>query len=220
MLDMTFQMNRLREIREHKGMTLEEVANAANTTLATIQRFETGTRNVNLKWLEKLAKIYGVGIHELVSQSDETRKNKKSMLKYSTVGSKEDIPSGTDLIPIYGTASGAGDTIIINFDQEIGHVLRHPSQAKIVNPWAFRVHGDSMAPRYRDGELAFVNGGYEPSKDEDCVIELNDGGVLLKMFIRKTAKEIIWAQLNPPKESKSLLTNVRAFHEVVGRGKF
>lgn len=220
MLDMTFDMNRLREIREHLGMTLEQVATAANTTLATIQRFETGTRNVNLKWLEKLAKIYGIGVHELVAPSDEIRKNRKSILKSSIIGSKEEVQFGTDFIPVYGTVSGAGDTIIINFDQEIGTVLRHPSQANVVKAWAFRVHGDSMAPRYRDGELAFVNGGYEPSKDDDCVIELNDGAILIKTFIRKTSKEVIWSQLSPPKELKSFLKDIRAIHEVVGRGKF
>lgn len=60
-------MNRLRIVREMKKKTLEEVGEAMGTTRATIQRFETGGRNISLIWLEKLADYYGVNIAELVT---------------------------------------------------------------------------------------------------------------------------------------------------------
>ena len=60
-------MNRLRIVREMKKKTLEEVGEAMGTTRATIQRFETGGRNISLAWLERLADYYGVNIAELVT---------------------------------------------------------------------------------------------------------------------------------------------------------
>lgn len=144
--------------------------------------------------------------------------NKKTTLKSSNAGSREELHSGPDLIPVLGTASGANDVIIINFDQEIGRVLRHPNQANVKNAFSVEVYGDSMSPRFKHGELAFINGGFFPTKDGDCLIELKDGGSLIKIFIQKTDKEITWAQLNPPKEVKSLLRDIKAIHAVVGRG--
>lgn len=59
-------MNRLREIRESTGLTLAQVAEAVKCTPMTIQRFETGKRNISLRWLEKLAKFYKKSVAELV----------------------------------------------------------------------------------------------------------------------------------------------------------
>ncbi len=67
-------MNRLKIIREQAGYTQEEVATAHNVTPQTIQRFEKGTRNVSLSWLERLAKFYDVRVSALVDEigaSDE-----------------------------------------------------------------------------------------------------------------------------------------------------
>jgi transcriptional regulator with XRE-family HTH domain len=61
-------MNRLKIIREQAGFTQEEVAVAHKVTAQTIQRFEKGTRNVSLSWLEKLAKFYSVRVSALVDE--------------------------------------------------------------------------------------------------------------------------------------------------------
>ena len=61
-------MNRLKIIREQAGFTQEEVATAHKVTAQTIQRFEKGTRNVSLSWLEKLAKFYSVRVSALVDE--------------------------------------------------------------------------------------------------------------------------------------------------------
>ncbi|MGE0108180.1 MAG: helix-turn-helix domain-containing protein [Bdellovibrionales bacterium] len=66
-------MNRLRIVREKKDKTLEQVAQAMKSTRGTIQRFETGQRNVTLSWLERLADFYGVNIAELVTDEFESQ---------------------------------------------------------------------------------------------------------------------------------------------------
>ena len=50
-------INRLRDIRRQKGMTLADVAAACNppTTAQTIGRLETGTRNLSLVWMNRIA---------------------------------------------------------------------------------------------------------------------------------------------------------------------
>jgi transcriptional regulator with XRE-family HTH domain len=55
-------INRIRDIRRQKGMTLAEVAAACEppTTAQTIGRLETGMRNLSLVWMNRIASALGV----------------------------------------------------------------------------------------------------------------------------------------------------------------
>lgn len=50
-------INRIRDFRKGKGWTLADLAGACDppTTAQTIGRLETGTRNLSLKWMERIA---------------------------------------------------------------------------------------------------------------------------------------------------------------------
>ena len=55
-------INRIRDIRREKGLTLAEVAARCSppTTAQTIGRLETGTRNLSLGWMNRIAAALGV----------------------------------------------------------------------------------------------------------------------------------------------------------------
>lgn len=55
-------INRIRDIRKEKGMTLADVAAACEppTTAQTIGRLETGMRNLSLGWMNRIAAALGV----------------------------------------------------------------------------------------------------------------------------------------------------------------
>ena len=55
-------INRIRDIRRQKGMTLADVAARCTpaTTAQTIGRLETGTRNLSLTWMNRIATALGV----------------------------------------------------------------------------------------------------------------------------------------------------------------
>lgn len=55
-------INRIRDIRIEKGMTLAQVAAACEppTTAQTIGRLETGMRNLSLTWMNRIAAALGV----------------------------------------------------------------------------------------------------------------------------------------------------------------
>jgi transcriptional regulator with XRE-family HTH domain len=55
-------INRIRDVRKEKGMTLAEVAAACDppTTAQTVGRLETGMRNLSLGWMNKIAAALGV----------------------------------------------------------------------------------------------------------------------------------------------------------------
>lgn len=67
-------INRLRDIRKAKGWTLAELADACDppTTAQTIGRLETGTRNLSIKWMDRIANALEIDPETLV-RSDRSR---------------------------------------------------------------------------------------------------------------------------------------------------
>lgn len=68
-------INRIRDVRTLKGLTLAEVAEACSppTTAQTIGRLETGMRNLSLAWMNRIAAALGVEPETLVrSDHDDT----------------------------------------------------------------------------------------------------------------------------------------------------
>lgn len=55
-------INRIRDIRKEKGLTLADLAEACDppTTAQTIGRLETGMRNLSIKWMDRIAAALAV----------------------------------------------------------------------------------------------------------------------------------------------------------------
>lgn len=66
-------INRIREVRKARGMTLEDVARrcAPPTTAQTIGRLETGMRTLSIDWLNRIAAALGVDGNELIGRPDD-----------------------------------------------------------------------------------------------------------------------------------------------------
>lgn len=66
-------INRIRDIRREKGLTLADVAERCSppTTPQTIGRLETGTRELSLKWMNRIAAALGVD-PELLVRGEES----------------------------------------------------------------------------------------------------------------------------------------------------
>jgi len=65
------------------------------------------------------------------------------------------------------------------------------------NAYALEVTGDSMAPLYRDGDVLIVSPNAVPRKGDRVVLRTTDGEVMAKVLVRRTAKTIELAALNP-----------------------
>lgn len=67
-------MNRIRDIRKAKGLTLADLAAACDppTTAQTIGRLETGTRSLSLTWMNRIAAALGVDPASLMRADQAT----------------------------------------------------------------------------------------------------------------------------------------------------
>ncbi|ANU08292.1 helix-turn-helix domain-containing protein [Paraurantiacibacter namhicola] len=81
-------INRIRDIRKQKGMTLAEVAAACTpaTTAQTIGRLETGMRNLSLAWMNRIGAALGVDPEMLLK--GEERDDPKIVARLTEAGAE------------------------------------------------------------------------------------------------------------------------------------
>ncbi|WP_084007550.1 helix-turn-helix domain-containing protein [Leuconostoc mesenteroides] len=63
-------MNRLRELRNERGLTLRELGYVINTSNQNISNWEVGRSSPNIEYLIKLANYFHVSIDYLVGRID------------------------------------------------------------------------------------------------------------------------------------------------------
>jgi phage repressor protein C with HTH and peptisase S24 domain len=65
------------------------------------------------------------------------------------------------------------------------------------NAYALEVAGDSMEPLYREGDILIVSPNSAPRKGDRVVVRTTGGEVMAKVLVRRSAKTVELASLNP-----------------------
>ena len=149
-------INRIRDIRKEKGLTLAEVAERCSppTTAQTIGRLEPGMRQLSLTWMNRIAAALGVEPQVLV-RSEESGQPK--VVARLTDGGAEALPAPRDAIlptqlaeegPMVALAIEVGGGEYLAGDQLW---LRQVADDRI---WHRLINRDVLAPR-PGGRFAF-----------------------------------------------------------------
>jgi len=123
-------------------------------------------------------------------------------------------------IPVLGTAEGSEEAAFqLQSGNPIDHVRRPPGVASAVDVYAIYVVGDSMTPRFDEGELIYVS-GKRPARPGDYVVVQaagEDGEITAwcKRLVRKGGKSITLEQFNPPMTFKVPVKQAVAVHRVL-----
>lgn len=80
--------DKLRNLRENKGLTLIKLSNELNISKTSLANYESGTRRVPLDILIKFSDYYSVSVDDLLdipfSKTNENNKNEFIEAKYKT----------------------------------------------------------------------------------------------------------------------------------------
>ncbi|MEN9683166.1 MAG: hypothetical protein RLZZ427_917 [Pseudomonadota bacterium] len=148
-------INRIRDIRRSRNLTLAEVAARCvpPTTAQTIGRLETGLRQLSLSWMNRIAAALEVEPHLLVRSSDVPQ---PSYIARVTETGAEALPAPREAI--LPSALG-GDGALVALAIEVGHgeyragdqvwLRQHPPA-----DYARLLNRDVLAPR-AGGRFAF-----------------------------------------------------------------
>jgi phage repressor protein C with HTH and peptisase S24 domain len=122
---------------------------------------------------------------------------------------------GPDL-PIMGRAHGAGGSYITLNTGRVGMTERPAFLIGVTDAFAFYVVEDSMVPRFKPGELCYVNPNKPPVAGDDVLIEFEDGSGVVKELIRQTEGKVTVRQHNPPKTLSYDLAKVKTIRFIQG----
>ena len=114
-------INRIREIRKAKGLTLADLALACDppTTAQTIGRLETGMRNLSTKWMDRIGAALEVDPQVLVRSDNQA---KAKVVAELGLGEPEALarPREAVLPSEIAASENAADMLVIEITASIG----------------------------------------------------------------------------------------------------
>lgn len=208
----------VRERREALKMSQIELAQAVNTTQATIDKIENH-RSMRSRFLPAIFDVLGLPLDELTKGAISPPKPNASFPPRFQRFSQDRS------IPVYGqTEAGPNGRFIMN-GMKVADVFCPPGLEDVPEAYAVRVYGTSMEPRYRAGETVWLNPRLPVRAGDDVVVQLkakSDGDEMasyIKEFKSKSSKVLRLWQHNPeegePKELDFDADDVFSVHKVV-----
>lgn len=223
---------RVAERLQALGKGAVAVATAAGLERTYIRDIITGKKKtVTVDKLPLLAKALGTTVEYLTLASDEPGEipAQAPLPPPNTDLSKaEDIPNfrpfgGVRDVPEYGAAAGGkrGDADFRFNGQTVDMAPRPPGIANKKDVYALRVTGESMSPKYEEGERIYVDPHRSPAIMDYVVVELHSseegepGDGFIKRLVRRTPTKFVVSQFNPPKELEFDRDEVKSLHRVI-----
>jgi phage repressor protein C with HTH and peptisase S24 domain len=116
------------------------------------------------------------------------------------------LPVQRPTVPLVGFAQAGAGGFFDDAGFPTGHgwdLIELPTQST-ASSYALKVHGDSMLPLYRNGDVLIVEPGATVRKGDRVVVKTNAGEVMAKVLERQTAKSVSLVSLNPEHPNREL----------------
>ena len=173
--------NRIKFWRRQRGWTLQQLADAADTTRAQIDKLERGTRRLTVDWMVRLAKPLGCDPRSLMD-----------MAAFPAAPPSDVIPV-FPLRPVRKTAGGY-------------KLYRATAPATVPRPYflngatnayAVIVPDHACAPALRVGQTAFLSPAQKPRAEQPVCVTHSDQSCAFYIFIRRAKDKIHLRQTQP-----------------------
>lgn len=194
---------RILEARKKAGLTQQELASLVNVTKAAVSAWER-TAVPRQDKIEAIAKATKVSVEWLLIGAEPAGEGDVQLTSNGVVLSTVDFPT-RKTIPVYGQAvAGVNGEFVFN-GIKLFEVLCPPQLSHVNNAYGVQVSGDSMYPRYEDGEIVYVDPSRRVKKGDYVVAQImmeNETDLpqaFVKKFVRHNEQELVLEQFNPAK---------------------
>ncbi|MBL4836055.1 MAG: helix-turn-helix transcriptional regulator [Kordiimonadaceae bacterium] len=119
-------------------------------------------------------------------------------------------------LPIRGRAQGGDDGNLIIEEQPIDWTYRPADLQGVHEAFAVFVTGDSMEPKYKDQDLAYIHPTQPARRRRYVLVETVDHHSFIKQFVRWDKETLVLQQFNPEKNILIPREMVRKILMVIG----
>lgn len=220
--------DRLRAAREQAGFKhASDAAKALRVNVSTYRAHENRQNDFGLEEATIYAKKFNVDpLWIMTGISAESEPSSQSLPRevYSPNAKLGDRILGIGKkIKVYGRAVGGVDGEFDMNGSLLFETMAPPVISDVSGAYGVQVSGDSMSPRYEDGEICFVDPTRRVKKGDYVIAQIRneeDGPLLayVKKFIRHNAEELVLEQFNPQKFLTFPATQVHSVHYIALAG--
>lgn len=175
---------RLKQLRKSSGKTQRDLAKSLYVTASSIGMYERDERTPSPDVLKKYADIFDVSLDYILGNSRNVKKGED----YATINVYGSIPAGIPIEAIEDI-SDTEDISFKDFDKNKTYI-------------GLKVEGDSMYPKYLDGDTIILELTPYCESGTDAAVYVNGYDVTLKTVIKNDNGTITLRPINtsyPPK---------------------
>lgn len=186
--------NYIRQLRNEKGLTQEQLGDLIGVQKAAVQKWENGSvQNLKRATIMKLAEIFGVSPVSFVKDDEDDQTSEESNI--SAI-----IENGIYRVPVFESVSaGFGAYSSNDIIDHIPVVIRNRSD--VDDTIAIKVVGDSMYPKIEDGDIIIVRRQTSIDSGDIGVVLLDgDEGLVKKIVYGEDWIELV--SINPEYQTK------------------
>lgn len=172
----------IKRLREQFDLTQDELGEIAGVSGGAVSTWERGTAEPRMGAVQKMADHFKISKSDIVD--DIIEQNLSTSIRIGVLGS---VPAG---IPIEAIED------IVDWED-----IQKEWAVGGKEFFALRVKGDSMYPKYIEGDTIILRKEEDCESGDDCVVYVNGYDATLKKVLKKTDC-IILQPLNPEYEPK------------------
>ena len=230
-------LDNIKKIKKKKGLTNEALSALSSISQGTLNKLLSGaSEDPKLSTLTALKDALGVSFDEMMYGDDAPTQNYEMIKKYSeldnagretvdyminkeharVISERENKPyaldSNTRRLKLFNTAASAGTGMYLDGDG-CSDISVYSNPITDAADFAVRVSGDSMMPKYHDGDVLLV--------EQTEQVEIGDLGIFAadgESFFKKFGGDRL-ISLNPKYSDLpiSSFSDVRCFGRVIGK---
>ncbi len=119
-------------------------------------------------------------------------------------------------LPIRGRAQGGEDGNLMIEENPVDWTFRPADLQGIHGAFAVFVTGNSMIPKYKNQDIAYIHPNKPPRRGRYILIETKSNSGFIKQFIRWNKDTLIVQQFNPSKELHFKRSDIQNVMLVIG----
>lgn len=242
---------RLKELRNVKGLRQSDLAELLNVPRSTLATWETGKFNPDLKTIEKLSEILGVSTDYLLGKIDKEEENKEPLsirlkklrallgITQEQFAKRSEIPleiitaiennqevdpvvfMKLDILGTLLTFEKLKDRIVPfsemkkipilgkicagNGEPAYEEILGYAYDPKGNSDFSLLVKGDSMSPKFNDGDLVYVKKQIHARSGQYVVAYANGDECILRRYIHSNISNVVILEPENPEYEKVIL---------------
>lgn len=178
-------MNRIRELRKNRCMTMKELGAVVGLAESTISQYETGKREPDNETLLRLGEFFNTSVDYLLGRETVID------------GLPEPSVPGSKWIPVLGTIPAG--TPVEAIEDILDYEEITPQMASQGEHFALKIKGQSMEPKISDGDVVIVRKQDDCENGEIAVVLVNGDEATVKR-IKKRPEGLMLIPNNPAYE--------------------